>query len=580
MIALTRRAVLILLLLAAHADAGPPPLPTDAFPSFVNVETAGKDLILAGQYRITNGDWATWSGPSIDNKKYVESRYPQRRLPCTLPQKVLSEHTSPISRVKPLLCDTNRVWFASASYCSEGEDIQGYLYAYDAMTGEVENYTDFIPRCEAFAGMARVGNRLWAASIRPGEYGPYAGSGVLVFDLKTQRRLETIPATTFTDPVFHAMAHQPEADALWVTTRSGIDRFTFKTGKWERRYFDFEVTADNKLRLILSERHPGESRQWLAYHMRFYPIEDLKSFSRTWQAIHWNSDRPLVYLPFRHPGLLPYYISALRNMDREWNDYLFEHLLKHIGEYTEDAETVRALLRELGKQPLSSIRRTVVVELSQKFGLPGAGEEMDRHFEMLKERFFTQGVGSRELCEYAFRHKVYLTRLNDYYMQHTPTGNINAAFLDGCVRAYSGWPGAEAFIPAILKALQGDHPHSLAAMCSIFNHYAPAHFRLPGAVIPVLRARKKLEPWHAYSANGWYRVCIPASYWVANSREGIDALLDNIEQHPELTALAHDVLQELTGQSFAAVAEWRTWWHSACGSFQPNQKVYYWRGAY
>lgn len=165
------------------------------------------------------------------------------------------------------------------------------------------------------------------------------------------------------------------------------------------------------------------------------------------------------------------------------------------------------------------------------------------------------------------------------YMQHTRTGNFNARFLDGCVRAYSSWPGAEAFIPAILKALQSEDRHSLAAMCSIFNHYAAAHFRLPEAVIPVLRARKKLEPWHAYGASGWYRVCIPASYWIANSREGIDALLDNIERHPELTALAHDVLQELSGQRFDTVVEWRRWWHSARGSFQPKQEVYYWRSA-
>jgi hypothetical protein len=262
-------------------------------------------------------------------------------------------------------------------------------------------------------------------------------------------------------------------------------------------------------------------------------------------------------------------------MGETWNDYTFVAFLKEIASIKGSEDQILAVLDRLNKQPLSQHRRTAVVELRQKFGLPQASEDMDRQFELLRDRYFTQGIGLYDLCNFSFAHTEYLKRLNDFFVTKPYVGEVDDVFMDDCVRAYSNWRGAEAFLPSIQKALAIDNARMAYASCSVFNHYAKETFRAPEMVLPVLEAR-----YRSKRLSGMWgepnKKCAMASYWVTNSIEGINTLLAKVEHRPELIPLAEDVLQELTGEHLNGLPAWRNWWTSHRKDFKPNKKVYYW----
>lgn len=567
-------AISFILAMTKPTLAGRLPEATDAFPEFVSIDILGKDIRFTDQwgesYWLRGADWNRWSAPLQSNKK---RRTPiERGLSCTIPKAVLDRYRNEVFPAKEIACDGGHIWFASSSYCAEGAKEQGRLFSYDTASAAVTVYDNFTPRCEAIVGIARMGDHLWLASVTPGEYGSYDGKGILVYDLKSRRRIATEPAATMlTDNLLYAIAYQPEAKAIWVTTLTGIDRYSLKTRTWEHRFFDVAITPDNHLQIILSPQPPTPQRVWMAYHLYYYPIEDLQGFARVWDAIEIKNPSWLV----KDPRLLPYYISALWNMDETWNDYTFVAFLKEIASIKGSEDQILAVLDRLNKQPLSQHRRTAVVELRQKFGLPQASEDMDRQFELLRDRYFTQGIGLYDLCNFSFAHTEYLKRLNDFFVTKPYVGEVDDVFMDDCVRAYSNWRGAEAFLPSIQKALAIDNARMAYASCSVFNHYAKETFRAPEMVLPVLEARyrsKRLSgTWGEPN-----KKCAMASYWVTNSIEGINTLLAKVEHRPELIPLAEDVLQELTGEHLKGLPAWRNWWTSHRKDFKPNKKVYYW----
>lgn len=564
--------LLVLLCTVTPANAGPDPLPTDTFPAMTTVNLDGNDLVFNGQYRVRDGNWANWPKPLLDNKKPDKRGYRSRQPSCSVPSALLKKYGNNMGPAAVLYCDKDRVWFASSSYCSEGEKDQGHLYAYDLASAAVIEHKGVTPRCETIIGAVRVGNRLWMAAVRPGEYGPYGGSGVLVFDLDSNRLLTDEPALSpLTDRVLTGIGYHPKTATIWVATRAGLDRYSLKHRAWEHRYFDIETASDNKLLLILSEKPPTERRLWMAYHLYFYPIDDLRGFARAWDAI----DGAKFYPPVKDDALVPYYIAALRNMDSQWNDYAFIYLLQHIASHDGAKDQVRTILDHLSRQQLNTPRRTATVELRKQYGIAGADSDMDRHFELLRDQFFSAGHGLRELCDFAFKNTGYLTSLNLYFVDKPFDSRTDPAFLDECVRARQMWAGMVTLFPSIKKGMSTDDGRSLYATCIIFNHYAKETFRRPEMIVPILAARRRAEQlkgrWGMPD-----KQCLMASYWIANSRDGIDALLSELERHPELTPLGEDVLSELTGMQFKDMQEWRGWWLKNRQQFQPRQKTYYW----
>lgn len=562
----------LLLCAVAPADAGRDPIPTDVFPAIATINPDGNDLIFNGQHRVRDGNWTNWSKQFLDNKKPDKRSYQPRQLSCSVPSALLEKYGDATAPAEVLFCDRDRIWFASSSYCSEGADIQGHLYSYNLATSSVVRHKGATPRCETIIGAVRVGNTLWMASVMPGEYGPYGGSGILVLDIDSNKLLmdESAPSP-LTDRVLTGIGYHPKTATIWVATRAGLDRYSLNHRVWEHRYFDVEIALDNKLLLALSEKPPAERRLWMAHHLYFYPIDDLRGFAREWGAL----DDTKFYPPVKDNKLLPYYIAALRNMDSRWNDYEFIYLLRHIASHQEAKDQVRTVLDHLSQQPLNTLRRTAVVELRKQYGIAGADSDMDRQFELLRDQFFSAGRGLRELCDFAFKNTGYLMSLNLYFVDKSYDDRTDPAFLDECVRAHAMWSGAEILLPSIKKGMSTDNGRSLYAACIIFNHYAKETFRRPEMIVPILAARQRAGKFQG----GWGmpdKQCLMASYWIANSREGIDALLLELERHPELVPLGEDVLKELTDMQFRDIQGWWNWWLKNRQQFQPRQKTYYW----
>lgn len=421
-------------------------------------------------------------------------------------------------------------------------------------------------------------DHLWVISNQPGEYGYYEGSGVLIYDLKTNARVHQPPAAKpLRNQALNAIAYDLEKDTVWVVARNGIAKYAMKDSQWEHRYFDGAITSDNHLKIILSRNPPSENHLWMLYHVRFYPIDNLTGFASAWKAARINNPYP----PAQHISLLPYYISALWNIDNSIaSDFAFEHLIEHISSHQGGEEQIRSMLMKLQNQNLNAARRTAVVNLLGKYGIPGADIEMDKQFEALKNNHFKSSTSGSDrealqLCNYSFKNKKYLEILNIYLMGRRLDDNAGITFMDSCVRAYSMWPGAEAFMPSILKALKSSEPRLLYNACSIFNHYAEEKFRTPEAITPLLYARMHADQYPTSYAPHYCRM---ASYWIANSKQNIDALLIQTKNVPEINNVAVDVLREITGENFKAVSEYEEWWTSSRGQFTPSTKIYYWQG--
>ncbi|NOU00262.1 MAG: hypothetical protein HOO95_01610 [Gallionella sp.] len=570
----------------------------DQFSTYQLLSVQGHDMALQNKVYMPNGNWDSLLNSELDNKKnkkYLQSS----QLSCSIPLQILKDFSldkNAVATGSPpdaavLYCDKDRIWFASRAYCGEGDDSnnvsgQGYLHAFDALTGKVTTYQNFIPRCESISSLERIEDEIWATTYFQGEYGTGGGSGILVLDLSTgvtKNAPQEVITHKFTDPSLSSIKYQRELGYVWVSTSSGIDRYSVKDHQWEQRYFDTNITTDNKLKLVLSPNQPSKKKLWLAYQLYFYPIDDLNGFANAWGEIDlYRDDGVMRYsIPVVHRSLLSYYISALKNMDDEWNDYDFISLLNVIGAHKDGDEEIVALLNQLLEKPMNSSRRSAVIQVANKFGLNNSHKLMDKQFESLLTDYFTNSalVGASErlsrMCQFAFNNKEYISNLNDYYLTHAISNEITEKyFLDDCVRAYSSWQGYSSLFPTVLKALnQKDDLQNLASLCSIFNHYANPDYRQPRFVFPIINARFKANKFKSNSK--LLSACVPASYWIANSSGNIDELLKVIDAHPNLTSIAIDVLQKLTGKSLVSIQEWRNWWVISRKTFNPSRKKFY-----
>lgn len=594
---------LIFACVIGNALAGAEPDYHDQFAFFQSLSIDGHDVILQDKVRIPNGNWDTLLNSSINNKEARKAYHQTKPLSCSVPLKVLEEFSlnkagvatgSPPDAVA-LYCDKDRIWFASSAYCGEGDDSnnesgQGYLHSYDIHTGTVTTYQNFLPRCQSISSVARIGNELWATTYYQAEYGTGGASGILILDLSTGKAkpaIREVQIHKFTDPALNSIVYQQESGLAWVSTISGIDRYSINDRKWEQRYFDINITPENNIQLTLSPTQPTKKKLWLDYHLFYYPIDDPRGFAKAWDgiALYDNSGMMQSGIPVVHNALLPFYISALANMNDKWNDYEFTSMLGTIAAHKGQEDRIKVLLNKLLATPMSFDRRNAVVQVANRFGVSNSRLLMDEQFESLLSGYFanaTQGKSSQPLmsmCEFAFKHIQYLPRLNEYYMTHAIKDDyLDHGFLDDCVRAYSMWEGHSALLPIVLKTLNeknidnGWGRYDLSSMCSIFNHYAKPSYRQSKFVLPIFSARAKLE---IYSADKFLDSCIPASYWITNSADNIDELLASIDAHPVLTPFAMDALHEVTGKQFDSIPKWRAWWNQNRKLFSPSNKEFY-----
>lgn len=282
-------------------------------PQLHSIEVREADVIFNNGYQLPDSKWELWSGRNIEISETGSSK--KSWPPCGLPSNTRKEYQQSGQRLEVVLCDGDRIWFATSSYCSEGHDDQGVLFSYHRSTRAVTTHEDLIPRCEAISGAVRVEDQIWFSLIRPGEWGPYSGSGILIYD-DNMNQSRLIPGGSLTSTVIHAIAYNPADQSVWLTTKSGIDRYSLKTKSWQHRYFKPTLTADNRLTTVLVEQRPDIGQMWMVYHLYVYPIPDRAGFARTWRSLEHKYTGAERHIPVMHHKLLPFYISALDHIKR------------------------------------------------------------------------------------------------------------------------------------------------------------------------------------------------------------------------------------------------------------------------
>lgn len=307
-------------------------------PQLHSIEVRGTDVMFNNDYQIPGSKWELWSGGDIEISK--TGRFKKTWPPCGPPSNIWKQYKQPNQRLEVVLCDGDRIWFATSSYCSEGHDDQGALFSYDHSARAVTTHEDLIPRCEAISGAVRIDDEIWFSLIRPGEWGPYSGSGILIYE-DSSEELRLVRGGDLTSRVIRAIAYNSADQSVWLTTKSGIDRYSIKTKSWEHRYFKPTLTVDNRLTTILVEQRPDIGDIWMVYHLYIYPIPDRAGFARTWQSLERKYIGDELPIPVMNAKLLPFYVSALDHIKR---DDVRANLVRDISLYKGiDAQTRAAL---------------------------------------------------------------------------------------------------------------------------------------------------------------------------------------------------------------------------------------------
>lgn len=493
-------------------------------PQLYSIEFEGTDVIFDERYKILQGKWELWSGRNIE---VVSDRWPSKDHNCALPPD--ADRYGPYPKV--LLCDQDDVWFATMGYCSDEReyDRQGAVYVY-SKDGNVDYWDISIPRCESVAAAERVGDEIWFGLVKEGGHDTYGGSGILIYDLKTQqsRPLET---EGLKGRVIYAIAHNPVDHSVWVTTRWGIHRYALDDRSWEGRLFKPILTPDYKPAIDLTPdtKWPDDiTDYWLAYHLFIYKIRDREGYARKWRSLEFRYSAIDAQIPFHGPDfeLDSYYepcpdpaIEKARK-ERERKEHAAKEFPRLAAAYFSGAE----------RRSWQTHRDTI-----------------------------------EELCILLVRNPEYIERFAALFAEREINPSRDGFFVTHCIYLHSENSDFDGFLPVLTKVLQSTARGLIPVSCKSIRDI-PQH-QLSAAIIPVLQARTTMTRY--FIANGIYAInpyeddyanCVKAAQWVLGQNDSIDTLLKELKDHAEIHDAAFETLREVTGVRLRSVDEWQAWW--------------------
>lgn len=569
-----RKCVLVLVLLLSPIDSSEAGMPDvgDTLPYLYSIHFDGTNVFFNDDYAIPLSKWELWSGRNIELKR---PKYPRPgKLSCALPADLKKKYRKPYKIPGEVFCDSDRIWFATGSYCSEGLGMQGVLFSYSSSSDQVTEHKGLIPDCESIVRAVRVKDKIWFALTRPGEYGPYEGSGILIYDTKTTKSRLLRPAG-LTSAVIHAIAYNPEDKTVWLTTKWGIDRYSIDTGTWEHRYIKPILTPDNRFMTILVEERPGLEHYGMIAHLRALPITDREGFVKTWKSLDLRFSSEEIWVPVKHKKLLPYYIDALDQLD---NDARFNSLLHAIASHKGAEDEIRAVLEKYRKRPLTDKRRSTIVRLLEKFGIGDVQAEKDKYFATLRTKFFEQGQGLTELCNFIRENDEYVPRIVEQVGELKIEGRIVRDFL-GCIgRPWYRGTFFDAMRPFAIRALSANDPRTLRKACTLTTRYVFSGSQLRDVVAGLLRAayltqneirtvEDGKECWmHYHEIHG---ICLDAAHEIANSPEGMDILVAQLQRYPESVSTGLTIASCISGKQFETAEQSLAWWNERRNGFSP-----------
>lgn len=493
-------------------------------PKFYSIQFEGTDVIFDDRYKIPQGNWELWSGRNIE---VVGQLWPSKDHNCALPPN--ADRYGPYPKV--LLCDQDDVWFATMGYCSDEReyDRQGAVYVY-AKDGKVDYRDISIPRCESVAAAERVGDEIWFGLVNDGGHDTYGGSGILVYDLKTQQSRPLEPEG-LKGRVIYAIAHNPVDRSVWVTTRWGIHRYALDKRSWEGRLFKPILTPDYRPAIDLTPDTTWPDNitdYWLAYHLFIYKIRDREGYARTWRSLDFRYSAIDAQIPFHGPNrkLEPYYEPC--------PDPAVEKARKE---------------RERKERAAKEFPRLAAAYFS--------GAE--------RRSWQTHRNTIEELCILLVRNPEYIERFAALFAEREINPSRDSSFVTHCIYLHSENSDFDGFLPVLTKVLQSTARDLIPVSCKSIRDI-PQH-ELSAAIIPVLQARTTMTRY--FIANGIYAInpyeddyanCVKAAQWVLGQNDSVDMLLKELKDYPEIHDAAFETLREVTGVRLRSVDEWQKWW--------------------
>jgi hypothetical protein len=563
-------------IMSGRAAAGYPDL-ANIVPKLTTIEFRGTDVLFDGEYAIPGSKWEAWSGRNIEIERGWRGQR-RRGVGCVLPPGIKERYREPYETPQEILCDGDRIWFATESYCSEGIFTQGDLFSYLSSSGEVEEYKGLIPDCEAIAAAVRVHDERWFALVRPGEHGPYGGSGILIYDTRTKKGRVTRPEG-FTSGVPLAIAFNPADQSVWLTTKWGIDRYSTKTKTWEHRYIKPILTDDERFTTTLVAEKPPLSHYGMISHLIALPIQDRRGFADTWNSLGIRIPDPEMWIPIVRKELLPYYIDAL---DRITHDGSFNNLLGALAHFKGGEDEVRAFLERYNDRPMSDKRRRTIMTLREQFGLGDAEAEKDQYFASLKTKFFEQRQGRKELCDFIRQNDKYVPQMVEQVAKLDVEGPIAEDVLSCVNKPWYKGAFFESMRPFVIRALQANDPGILSTACELTRRYVFTEAELKGVVRGLLRAASVTQHQIRTVEDGkicWmthhhlHALCLDAAHEIANSQVAMDILVSELEQDPETAPTGLMIASCMAGQAFETVRQSTTWWAQNRDRFKPLRIV-------
>ena len=564
-------ALFLLLSLIGFSEAGVPDV-GNTLPYLHSIRFEGTNVLFNDDYAIPRSKWELWAVQNTELKRPKHSR--PGKVSCTLPADVKKRYRKPYITPGEVFCDGDRIWFATESYCSEGLDEHGVLFSYSTSSDQVTEHKGLIPDCQSVVRAVRVKNEIWFALARPGEYGPYEGSGILIYDTKT-RQSKILRPSGLTSAVIRAIAYNPEDKTVWLTTKWGIDRYSIATETWEHRYIKPILTLDNRITTVLVEDRPGLEHYGVIAHLQELPITDREGFVKTWKSLDLRFSSEEIWVPVKHKNLLPFYIDALDQLD---NDAQFSSLLQAIADHTGADNEIRAVLEKYKNRPMSDRSRDIIVRLLEKFGIGDAQAEKDKYFAALKTNFFEKGQGLTELCNFIRRNDEYVPQIVEQVTELEIEGRIVRKFL-GCVdRPWYRGVFYEAMQPFAIRTLSTNDPRILRQACMLTGRYKFSESQLRDVVAGLLRAAHLTQNeiqtvedgevcWrHYHEIHG---ICLDAVHEIANSQVGMDILVAELRRHPEYASTGLTITSCISGKQLESIKQTSAWWNLGRENFQP-----------
>jgi hypothetical protein len=425
-----------------------------------------------------------------------------------------------------------------------------------------------LPKCAELAGLVRVNNLLVAVTIYQGEYGQGAGD-VIILDLGNLKATpKVLKNPKPTGAVVGMSPYDKQCGCLWFATEEGIERLTVSNGKWEQRYFDFEISQENRLVLTLSPQKTDETKMWLGRVIHNYPIEDLRGFIKAWNQspAPQYAERPRI-----GPLLLPFYIAAVERAEEWKNDWTYSELVRVVAAHqdSESRNLVRNMFEKQIKQPMSMNKRWEIISKAKLFNVEHAQEMEDTYFDRLLPAYFIRQRPdySNHTISLFFEHPEYLPKLMDFYKTHLLTFEVEKYFLDE-VSSHTLWMQYDIVSDAIIRGNERlEQRLRLLDMCEK-NETPSAENKLLAILQARLETDSQAKLMNDPSVDSRENQCINASfYWISYGgseqvRRRTELMLATAAEHKEYSLIILEALNRKYATPYKDIDEWRRWWNS------------------